>query len=93
MKTWDIQIMANKHGESGLDELRRIAKKAGYRIVEENENEIVYGITIEKIKAGHPRKNINKDEIIALREKGNSMSVIAKTLGVTRSTLYRYLLK
>ena len=91
MKNWDIQIIANKKNKIGFEELRKIAKKSGYKVIEENENENVCGITIEKNKVGQPRKNISKEVILEMRKRGNTIKTISETLGVARSTIYNYL--
>jgi len=75
--------------------IEKYAKRIGYKIVDEKEfktkdfHQIKF--KLEKRKVGQPKKNLSKDEIIALREKGNSVKEICKVLGVSRSTIYNYL--
>lgn len=90
MQDWDIQIICNKK-KLDFSELERIAKKSGYKIIRKGETENIYGVDAIKNKVGQPKKNLSKDEIIALREKGNSVKEICKVLGVSRSTIYNYL--
>ena len=75
--------------------IEKYAKKIGYKIVEEKkiefENYHQIKFRLEKRKVGHPRKNISKEEILILREKGNSIKDICKVLNVSRATVYNYL--
>ncbi len=91
MEEWDISITCRKKSGIDIKELERIAKKCGYKIIRRGENDNIYGVEAVKNKVGHPKKNLSKNEIIALREKGNTVKDICKALGVARSTVYNYL--
>ena len=91
MQEWDIKIVANKKNGVSIEELRKIAKKCGYKIIHEGETAEIYGIVTVKNKVGQPRKNISKDLILEMRKKGNTIKTISETLGVARSTIYNYL--
>ena len=73
--------------------IKKYAKKLGYQIIDEIEIKKYHQIKfkLEKRKVGQPRKNISKEEILILREKGNSIKDICKVLNVSRATVYNYL--
>lgn len=74
--------------------VKKMADKIGFVLVDSRERgEFTdYKLTDKIIKpVGQPMKKITKEEILALREKGNSMDSIAKMLGVSRKTLYNRL--
>ena len=91
MEEWDIKIVVNKNKGLGVDELERIAKKSGYKIIYQGETDNIIGVDAIRRGKGQPPKNISKEEILAMREKGHSMASIAKSLGVARSSIYNYL--
>lgn len=91
MQDWDIQIIGSKENNVSFEELERIAKKGGYRVIRKGETNNIRGIDAKKSKVGHPRKNISKEEILILKEKGNSIKDICKVLNVSRATVYNYL--
>ena len=72
-------------------QVKEWANKIGFEIIAEQgrKNFIDYKLIQKtKNKVGQPKKDISKEEILALRKKGNSMYSIAKMLGVSRKTLY-----
>lgn len=82
----------------GTDEekIKNWAKKIGFTIIKtEQVGKYTTYTLAEKIKnkVGQPMKNITKEEILALRKKGNSMATIAKITGVSRKTLYNRISK
>lgn len=91
MQDWDIQIIGSKENNVSFKELERIAKKSGYRVIRRGEIDNIRGIDAKKNKVGQPRKNISKNAILELKEKGYNMKEIAEALGVARSTIYNYL--
>lgn len=87
-----IKIAFSKNGKEDEKDILRIAKKSGYKAKKTDENKVWITYDLEKIKAGAPTKKINnaKEIIEEMRKKGISIKDIAKALGVTRSTVYRY---
>lgn len=85
-------IMAiEKNGKETENDIKKYAKKCGYAITGKREDKNFISYFMEKNKVGQPKKNISKEEILILREKGNSIKEICKVLGVSRSTVYNYL--
>ena len=84
---YDIRITGNKKNGITLDEIKKIAERCNYTIVLEGGNKEVHGILAKKNKVGRPPKNISKDEVLAMRKKGNSIKEICKVLGVSRATV------
>ena len=81
----------NVNGEESEDDVKKYAKKCGYLIDKRIADKDYITFYLKKNKVGQPRKNISKDEILLLREKGNTIKDICKILGVSRSTVYNYL--
>ena len=85
-------IMAiEKNGKETENDVKKYAKKCGYAITEKREDKNYITFFLKKNKVGQPKKNISKDEILVLREKGNTIKDICNALGVSRSTVYNYL--
>ena len=78
-------------GEESEDDVKKYAKKCGYSITKKIKNDIYISFYMKKNKIGQPPKKLSKDEILLLREKGNTIKDICKVLGVSRSTIYNYL--
>ena len=71
--------------------VKKMADRIGFVLVDSRQRgEFTDYKLSDKIQkpVGQPKKDITKEEILALRKKGNSMYAIAKMLGVSRKTLY-----
>lgn len=72
-------------------QVKKMAEKLNCEIIDhiQQGNFVNYKLKEKgKNKVGQPQKDITKEEILALRDKGNSMYAIAKMVGVSRKTLY-----
>jgi len=72
-------------------QVKKMTEKIGFEIIDQRPQGDFVNYKLKekgKNKVGQPQKDITKEEILALRKKGNSMYVIAKMLGVSRKTLY-----
>ena len=72
-------------------QVKKWADKIGFEVIESKKqgSYTTYKLAEKsKGKAGQPPKKVTKEEILALRDKGNTMDAIAKMLGVSRKTLY-----
>ena len=87
-------IMAiSKNGEENENDVKKKKKKCGYSITEKTEDKNYITFILEKNKVGQPPKNLSREKLLALKEKGNTIKDICKALGVSRSTVYNYLNK
>ena len=83
-----LVMTIKEDGEESEDDVKKYAKKCGYSITKKIKKDNYISFYMEKNKIGQPPKNLSKDEILLLREKGNSIKEICKVLGVSRSTIY-----
>jgi DNA invertase Pin-like site-specific DNA recombinase len=83
-----VQFSSKREGESALTAWRRDIRRAGHALWWRRHQQ-KYGLPIRR--PGQPLKGDGVGMVHRLRDQGNSVPAIAKTLKLSEMTVYRYL--